>query len=398
MMLALGRRFREGQQALNAGSWAIPLGTDLYRKTVGVVGFGRIGRSVAQRLSGFEATVLVHTPRRDQAVGQKSGCVYVELPEILSRSDYLTLHAPLTPDTRFLIRDECIAQMKSTAFVINTARGGLVEDRHLLAALTSSRLAGAGLDVFVSESDPTYEDVTRQLVSLPNVIAQPHAGASTREGLNRTNRTAAECVVAVLKGTTVRPECSWRTGAAMQPDTLYGKLVNGHTVVRLDEENVLLYADLHILNEYTSPQAFAGLRARGLRVATPGQTVAVVDHIIPTHPTPQRTIADPASALQATNLKRNCEEHGIPLFDTNDPLQGIEHIIAPELGMIRPGMVVFAGTAIRPRMERLGPWVSASVRQKSSTYSRLRLWSTGLQRICVFGLREACRQAAPRRI
>ena len=129
----------------------------------------------------------------------------------------------------------------------------------------------------------------------------------------------------------------------MHPETLYGKLVDGHTVVRLDEDNVLLYADLHILNEYTSPQAFAALRTRGIGVAAPSQNVAVVDHIIPTHPDMYRTIEDPASALQATNLRRNCHEYRIPLFDTNDPLQGIEHIIAPELGMIRPGMVVLCG-------------------------------------------------------
>ncbi len=129
----------------------------------------------------------------------------------------------------------------------------------------------------------------------------------------------------------------------MNPKTLYGKLVNAHTVARLDEDNVLLYADLHLMNEYTSPQAFAGLRERGIRVAAPKQNVAVVDHIIPTHPVKHRVIQDPASALQASNLKRNCDEYGIPLFDTNDPLQGIEHVIAPELGMIRPGMVVLCG-------------------------------------------------------
>jgi 3-isopropylmalate/(R)-2-methylmalate dehydratase large subunit len=129
----------------------------------------------------------------------------------------------------------------------------------------------------------------------------------------------------------------------MHPETLYGKLVAAHMVSRLDEDNVLLYADLHILNEYTSPQAFAGLQTRGIRVAVPGQNVAVVDHIIPTHPVNHRTIQDSASALQAANLKRNCDEYGIPLFDTNDPLQGIEHVIAPELGMIRPGMVVLCG-------------------------------------------------------
>ena len=125
--------------------------------------------------------------------------------------------------------------------------------------------------------------------------------------------------------------------------TLYQKLVESHTVAHLDAQNVLLYADLHIMNEYTSPQAFAGLAEAGRTVAAPGQQMAVVDHIIPTHPVRVRVIQDPASALQASNLAKNCREHGIVLFDTNDALQGIEHVIAPELGMIRPGMVVLCG-------------------------------------------------------
>ena len=118
--------------------------------------------------------------------------------------------------------------------------------------------------------------------------------------------------------------------------TLYRKLVDAHTVVPLDADNVLLYADLHLMNEYTSPQAFAGLHERGLQTLYPGQNVATVSHIIPTHADKLRIIADGDSALQASNLKRNCERHGIPLFDTNDRFQGIEHVIAPEHGMIRP--------------------------------------------------------------
>jgi 3-isopropylmalate/(R)-2-methylmalate dehydratase large subunit len=129
----------------------------------------------------------------------------------------------------------------------------------------------------------------------------------------------------------------------MNPQTLYRKLVEAHTVARLDEQNVLLFCDLHLMNEYTSPQAFAGLYDEGRGVPVPGQNVAVVSHIIPTHPTRIRVIADTASALQATNLKKNCEHFGIPLFDTNDALQGIEHVVAPEHGMIRPGMVVICG-------------------------------------------------------
>ncbi len=129
----------------------------------------------------------------------------------------------------------------------------------------------------------------------------------------------------------------------MTPRTLYQKLVDSHTVASIDDDNVLLYCDLHLMNEYTSPQAFAGLHEQGRGVLVPGQNVAVVSHIIPTHPGAIRVIADPASALQATNLHANCERHAIPLFDTNDALQGIEHVVAPEHGMIRPGMVVICG-------------------------------------------------------
>lgn len=129
----------------------------------------------------------------------------------------------------------------------------------------------------------------------------------------------------------------------MTPRTLYRKLVDSHTVAPLDEQNVLLFCDLHLMNEYTSPQAFAGLYEAGRDVPMPGQNVAVVSHIIPTHPGRTRVIADPPSALQASNLKRNCETFGIPMFDTNDALQGIEHVVAPEHGMIRPGMVVICG-------------------------------------------------------
>ncbi|APW39776.1 3-isopropylmalate dehydratase large subunit [Rhodoferax koreense] len=125
--------------------------------------------------------------------------------------------------------------------------------------------------------------------------------------------------------------------------TLYRKLVDSHAVAVLDAQNVLLFCDLHLMNEYTSPQAFAGLHEQGRGVPLPGQNVAVVSHIIPTHPVMKRVINDPASALQASNLKRNCERHRIPLFDTNDVLQGIEHVVAPEHGMVRPGMVILCG-------------------------------------------------------
>jgi D-3-phosphoglycerate dehydrogenase len=207
LMLAVGRRLRESQQRMIDDDWSILMGSDLCEKTVGLVGLGRIGKSVVKRLAGFDCKVLVHTPHPDADYARTSGVQFVDLPELLARSDYVSLHAPLTPETRFLIDARAINAMKPTAILINTARGGLVEDAHLLDALRAGRLAGAGLDVYLSESDPSAKAVSQALLNLPNVIGTPHAAASSREGLDRTNMVAARAVVAVLDGDTPPPEC-----------------------------------------------------------------------------------------------------------------------------------------------------------------------------------------------
>ena len=207
LMLAVARRFRESQALMEAGGWSILTGSDLHRKTVGVIGLGRIGRSLVQRLSGFEAEVLVHTPRTDPDLARGGRLRFVGLDDLLARSDYVSIHAPLTPETRFLIDARAIDRMKASAILVNTARGGLVQDADLLAALQAGRLAGAGLDVFMSEADPAFLPVTQKLLALPNVVATPHAGASSREGLDRTNLIAAQSVVAVLDGGDPAPDC-----------------------------------------------------------------------------------------------------------------------------------------------------------------------------------------------
>jgi D-3-phosphoglycerate dehydrogenase / 2-oxoglutarate reductase len=207
LMLAAGHRFRETQQNMIAGNWAILMGSDLYQKTVGIVGLGRIGRSLVQRLQGFDVRILAVESNADDDYVRQNGIELVELDELLAQSDYVSLHAPLTPDTRFLIDAAALERMKPTAILINAARGGLVDDRALLAALKAGRIAAAGLDVFMSESDPGYKAVTDELIALPNLIATPHAGASTREGLDRTNMVAAMCVVAVLDGDDPPAQC-----------------------------------------------------------------------------------------------------------------------------------------------------------------------------------------------
>lgn len=207
LMLAVGHRFRETQANMIGGNWSILTGSDLYRKTVGIVGLGRIGRSVVQRLGGFEARILVAAPTPDAEYAAHTGIEYVDLDTLLRESDYVSLHAPLAPATRFLIDSDALARMKPGAFLINTARGGLVDDAALLEALLEGQIAGAGLDTFVSEAEPEYRAISQRLIELPNVIATPHAAASTREGLDRTNLVAAQCVAAVLTGEDPPPQC-----------------------------------------------------------------------------------------------------------------------------------------------------------------------------------------------
>lgn len=200
MMIALGRRFREAQANMLAGDWRILLGSDLFQRRVGIVGLGRIGRSLVRRLRGFETDILVCTPRPDPAFAAETGVRFAALDTLLAESDYISLHAPLTPQTHHMIDAGALSRMKPGAFLVNTARGGLVSDVDLLDALKAGTIAGAGLDVFESESDPSKQPVTQALIGLPNVVAAPHAGASTVEGLNRTNMIAAKCVVDVLDG------------------------------------------------------------------------------------------------------------------------------------------------------------------------------------------------------
>jgi len=127
------------------------------------------------------------------------------------------------------------------------------------------------------------------------------------------------------------------------PRTLYDKLVDAHVVRAIDEDHVLLYADLHVLNEYTSPQAFSGLRSARRRARRPSAALAIVDHVNSTSPQRGQAVDDPSAALLIHTLRDNCAEQGIELIDLLDPRQGIEHIVVPELGLALPGMVIVCG-------------------------------------------------------
>jgi D-3-phosphoglycerate dehydrogenase / 2-oxoglutarate reductase len=207
LMLAVGKRLCEFQELMRAGDWSVQPVTELYRKTVGLIGLGRIGRGVAQRLKGFETTILAYDEKPDVDYAKAYGIRFVDLPHLFRESDYISLHLPLTPASRNLISEASLAAMKDTAILVNTARGGLVDETALLHALRIGKIAGAGLDVFLGEQETACRPVAHELMSLPNVVVTPHVAGASREGLARGNLLAAQGIVAVLDGGTPAVEC-----------------------------------------------------------------------------------------------------------------------------------------------------------------------------------------------
>ena len=200
LMLAAGSHLVASHVSLSAGDWRIQPRRELYRKTVGLIGCGRIGRQVVQRLHGFEVKVLVCDPVLAPGVAAAAGIELSDMDELLRRSDIVSLHLPLTDDTRRIIDAAAIAHMKPGTIVINTARGGLIDEEALLAALISGHLGGAGLDTFAAEGRTPLDATTQALMRHPGVVGTPHAGGSSSEGLERTNMIAAQCVLDVLDG------------------------------------------------------------------------------------------------------------------------------------------------------------------------------------------------------
>ncbi len=176
---------------VSRGEWRMDLHPGLWRATVGIVGLGRIGKAVARRCRGFEMRILAFDVAPDVAFVEAQGIQLVPLDTLLREADVVTLHAPLTPETENLMNRERLALMKPGAYLVNTARGGLVDEAALYVALTSGRLAGAGLDVFRQEP-PTASP----LLGLENVVLSPHSA-----GTNVTSEAAVanRCIDSILE-------------------------------------------------------------------------------------------------------------------------------------------------------------------------------------------------------
>lgn len=212
-ILSLARHIPAAHASLAAGAWkrSSYTGVELYEKTVGIIGLGRIGALITQRLQAFGVQVIAYDPYVTTARAQQLGVELVSLEDLLKRADFTTIHMPKTPETVGMISDDQFALMKPTAFVVNVARGGLIDEDALHRALTSNTIAGAGLDVFVSE--PPKDS---PLVSLPNVVVTPHLGASTDEAQEKAGVSVAKSVRLALGGELV-PDAVNVAGGVIDP-------------------------------------------------------------------------------------------------------------------------------------------------------------------------------------
>lgn len=195
LILSLVRRVVEADEVVRRGAYRgwepnVFLGTSLVGKTIGIVGLGRIGTMVAKRAKGFEMNILYNCRTPNPEIEKEVGAKYASLDELLASSDIVSLHVPLTDETRHMINHDSLAKMKKGSYLINTARGPIVNETDLVEALRSGQLTGAGLDVFDDEPN-----VNMELINMPNVVMTPHIASATREA---RAKMAAQAVEAIL--------------------------------------------------------------------------------------------------------------------------------------------------------------------------------------------------------
>jgi D-3-phosphoglycerate dehydrogenase len=205
-ILSLARHIIRANEAVRRGGWPVLDGVGIRGKTIGLIGFGSVGREVARRLKSFDCRLLAFDPYVETQVADEYGASLVSLETLASEADFVSLHAPATEATVGMINEGFLLLMKKGAFLINTARGDLVDEQALIAALESGRLQGAALDCFSREPP----DRNGRLFQLPSVVVTPHTAAHTDDAMNQMGWIALGCCLAALRGETpdhiVNPE------------------------------------------------------------------------------------------------------------------------------------------------------------------------------------------------
>ena len=195
LILSLARRIPEADKKMKSGKWEKIIGKSVWKKTVGIIGLGKIGKQVAKRAQGFEMNILVFDLIKDKKFALRYGMKYVNLEKLLQNSDYITIHIPLNDATRGMISYKELGKVKKEAFLINTSRGGIVDEQALYKALKNNQLKGAALDAYNNE--PPRESPLKEL---DNVIMTPHIGAYTEEAIDIMSIQAAQNLIDVLEG------------------------------------------------------------------------------------------------------------------------------------------------------------------------------------------------------
>jgi D-3-phosphoglycerate dehydrogenase len=195
LILALARQIPEAVEAVHQGKWPRFAGLSLEGKSIGILGLGAIGRQLARRLAGFDCRIVAHDPFVDAAVASDLHVELTTRDDVLRQADFLSLHLPLLPETRGLVNDTFLGKMKPGSYLINTARGELIDEAALLKALQTGHLKGAGLDAFAIEP-PNPKNL---LLTLPQVVATPHLGAQTDGATSNMGWLAMRDCLAVLR-------------------------------------------------------------------------------------------------------------------------------------------------------------------------------------------------------
>lgn len=201
LLFSLARKIPQATASLKSGKWEKKRfqGKELYRKTLGIIGLGRIGSIVADRAKALKMEVIAYDPFIRQEVAEKMGVELVTLEELYRRADFITVHTPLTPETKWLIDKDAFSKMKDGVMIINCARGGIIKEKDLYDAIVSGKVAGAALDVF--EEEPPGDN---PLLGLDSVICTPHLGASTKEAQTNVAVAIAEQIIDYLTNGIIR--------------------------------------------------------------------------------------------------------------------------------------------------------------------------------------------------
>ncbi|MDX1662176.1 MAG: phosphoglycerate dehydrogenase [Candidatus Promineifilaceae bacterium] len=294
LMLALSRHTHLAHASLHAGEWRRSefVGVQLYRKTLGIIGFGRIGRLVARRGQAFGMEVVAYDPFVSEEVGRELGVLLVDLDDLLAQSDYISLHTASTPETEKMINAKTIAQMKEGVRLINAARGKLIDENALAAALDSGKIAAAALDVYSVE--PPLDN---PLLGRPNVLHTPHLGASTREAQRDVATQIVDQVLDALRGRDFR-------NAINMPFPAGPDFAAGRPYMQLAEKMGALQSVLA-----PAPIRRVEVEARGDAVSELVRPVAaaLLKGLL------ESSLSDPVNYINAPVL---AEEHGINIAQT----------------------------------------------------------------------------------